>query len=97
MKFRSNCHCNYTIDPQKVIMVREYHNHTLQTKLRHREEEPHNTNRHKTSGIQFKSTPLKDDCLQNQEEHQSLHNKGRLLGQAVILFQCVLIKNGNVS
>ena len=28
----------------------EYHNHTLQTKLRHHKEEPQITNSHKTSG-----------------------------------------------
>ena len=33
-----------------------------------------NINSHKRAGRQLKSTPLKDDCPQNQEEHQSLHN-----------------------
>ena len=35
-------------------MIRKYHNHTLQTNLRHREKESHNTNSHKTSGRQLK-------------------------------------------
>ena len=35
-------------------MIRKYHNHTLQTKPQHREEEPQNTNSHKTSGRQLK-------------------------------------------
>ena len=39
---------------QKVSLNRKYHNHTLQTNLRYREEEPLNTNSHKTSRRQFK-------------------------------------------
>ena len=37
-------------------MIRKYHNHTLQIKLQHREEEPQNISNHKTSGIQSKAT-----------------------------------------
>ena len=39
---------------KQVSMIRKYHNHTLQTNPRHREEEPHIYNYHKTSGIQAK-------------------------------------------
>ena len=35
-------------------MTRKYHNHTLQTNLRHREKEPQNTNFHKILGRQLK-------------------------------------------
>ena len=46
-------------------MVRKYHNHKMQTKLWHREEEPHNN--HETPGRQTKqsnqySLPNQDDC-----------------------------------
>ena len=37
-------------------MIRKYHNHTLQTNLRHSVEEPHNNNNHKTPGRQSKPT-----------------------------------------
>ena len=44
-----------------------YHSHTLQTIHRRHEEEPQNTNSHKTSGRQLKnsnqlSLPRRDDC-----------------------------------
>ena len=47
-------------------MIRKCHNHTPQTNPRHREEEPQNTDRHKTSGRQLKqsnqfSLPHQDD------------------------------------
>ena len=35
-------------------MIRKYFNHTLQTHPRRREEEPQNTNSHRTSGKQIK-------------------------------------------
>ena len=35
-------------------MIKKYHNHTLQTNSRHREEEPQNNNNHKTLGRQTK-------------------------------------------
>ena len=38
----------------EVSMIRQYHNHALQTNPRNREEEPQNTNSHKTSGRQLK-------------------------------------------
>ena len=37
-------------------MIRKYHNHTLHTNPRHREEEPHNSNCHKTSRWHLKSS-----------------------------------------
>ena len=48
-----------------VSMIRKYHNHILQTSLRHCDEEPQNTN--KTSGRQLMqssqpSLPRRDDC-----------------------------------
>ena len=54
---------NYT----KSEYDQEYHNHTLKTNVRHREEEPQNTNSPKTSGRQFKqsnqhSPPCQYDC-----------------------------------
>ena len=47
-------------------MVRKYHNQTLQTKPRHQEEKPKNTNMHKTPGRQLKQSnqlflPRQDD------------------------------------
>ena len=47
-------------------MIRKYHNHTLQTNPRHREEEPQNINS-KASVRQYLqsnqlSLPLQDDC-----------------------------------
>ena len=39
---------------KQVSMIRKYHNHTLQTNPRHREEEPHIYNYHKTPGIKTK-------------------------------------------
>ena len=52
---------------KKVSIIRKYHNHTLQTNLRHSEEEPYNIYGHKTPGRQLKqnnqlSLPRKDDC-----------------------------------
>ena len=48
-----------------MSMIRKYHNHKLQTNLRHHEEEPHNN--HKTSERQTEqsnqlSLPHQDDC-----------------------------------
>ena len=37
-------------------MIMTYHNHTLQTNSKQGEEEPHNTNIHKTSEIEIKQT-----------------------------------------
>ena len=49
-----------------VSMIRKYHNHTLQTIPCHREEEPQNTDSHKTSGRQPKQSNQllahQDDC-----------------------------------
>ena len=39
-----------------MSMTMKYHNHTPQTNPRHREEEPWNTNSHKTSDRQSKAT-----------------------------------------
>ena len=48
-------------------MIRKYHNQTLQTHQWHREEDPQNTNSHKTSERQLKqsnqlSLPRQYDC-----------------------------------
>ena len=47
-------------------MVRQYHNHTLQTNPLHREEETHSTNSPITLNTLFKqpslSLPQRDDC-----------------------------------
>ena len=48
-------------------MVKNYHNHTLQTNQRHREEEPQNIYGNKTSERQLKqgnqlALPRRDDC-----------------------------------
>ena len=53
------------LQPKIVSMIRKYHNHKLQTKPWHREEEPHNN--HVTPGRQTKlsdqlSLPNRDDC-----------------------------------
>ena len=40
------------INVHQETMIRNYHNHKLQTNPRHREEEPHNTNSHRPSGRQ---------------------------------------------
>ena len=39
-----------------VSMNKNYHNHTLETNLRHREEKPQNTNSHRTPGINLSKT-----------------------------------------
>ena len=63
----------YTIK-KHVNLIRKYHNHTLQTNPRYREEESQNTRCHKTSGRQLflskatislslsLSLPHQDDC-----------------------------------
>ena len=48
---------------KQVNMIRKCHNHTSQTNPRHREEEPHSTDCHKTPGRQLK---------QKQSNHLSL-------------------------
>ena len=48
-------------------MIKKYHNHTLQTNPMHGEEEPQNTNSHKTSGRQL-----------NQSKQFSLLRQGDL-------------------
>ena len=57
----------YTKIKTHVSMIRKYHNNTMQTNPRHREEESQNTDFHNTSGRQFKlidhlSLPHQDDC-----------------------------------
>ena len=39
---------------EQVSLIRNYHNHTLQTNPQHRQKETQNTNSHKTSGRQLK-------------------------------------------
>ena len=61
-----------------VSMVMKHHNLTLQTKPQHREEEPQNIYRNKTSVRQLKqsnqlSLPLQDDCKTRMET--VMHNK----------------------
>ena len=58
-------------------MIRKYHNHKLQTTLRHREEEP--LNHHKTPGRQIKqsnqlSLPHQDDCNTRTDTKQRTIN-----------------------
>ena len=48
-----------------VSMIRKYHNYTMQTNQRQREEGPQNTNSHETSGGQLNNQltlPCQDDC-----------------------------------
>ena len=57
-------------------MIRNYHNHTLQTNPRHREEEPQNTNSHKTLERQLKqnnqlSLPRQDDCKTRKDANKT--------------------------
>ena len=74
---------------QKVSMISKYHNHTQQTNPRYLEEEPQNTNSHKTPGRQLKqsnqlSLPRQDDrktrndtgkCITKQRPTKSPHNQ----------------------
>ena len=60
-------------------MIRKYHIHTLQINPKHREEEPQNTNSHKTSGRQLKqsnqlSLSHQDHC-KTREDTKYWHNK----------------------
>ena len=58
-----------TVDMQKGrSMIRKYHNHTLQTSLRHRKEEPQNNVCHKTSG-----RPI--NMIAKLGGHKELNNK----------------------
>ena len=59
--------------PKIVSMIRIYHNHTSQTTLWHREEEP--LNHHQTPGRQIKqsnqlSLPHQDDCNTRTDSKQ---------------------------
>ena len=61
-------------------LSRKYHNHTLQTKPRHREEEPQNTNSHATSGRQLKQgkqllLPRQDDLKLERTQSDAQQNK----------------------
>ena len=61
-------------------MIRKYHNHTLQTNPRNHEEEPQNTDCHKTSGRQLKesnqlSLPHQDDCKTRRTQCTEQQNK----------------------
>ena len=62
-----------------LLSVRKYHNHTLQTNPRHREEDPQNTNSHNTSdGTQCKATislSPKDDWKLDMKLSTALQNK----------------------
>ena len=54
-------------------MIREYHNHKLQTNSRHRQEEP--LNHHETPGRQIMqsnqlSLPHQDDCITRMDTKQ---------------------------
>ena len=46
-------------------------------------------------GCNFGKTDLKEGCSQNAEK--ATHIKGRLLDQAVVLFNCAPFLNGNFS
>ena len=54
----------YQAKPVSKIVIMKCHNHKLQTKARHREEEPQTTNSHKTLGRQLKQDqlPLPRQC-----------------------------------
>ena len=66
-----NCVLQKQIILAKIVgLIRNYHNHKLQTNPWHREEEPHNN--HETSGRQTKqsnqlSLPHQDDCKNRRE------------------------------
>ena len=57
-------------------MIRKFHNHTLPINPLHREDEPQNTNSHKTPERQSKQTNQLSR-LQSYNGHQTLHDKTR--------------------
>ena len=62
---------------KQVSMIRKYHYHVLHTNPRHHEEEPHNTNSHKTSRNQLKqsnqlSLPCQDDCKTREDTKECI-------------------------
>ena len=52
--FSENCYVRILLASKNVKMTRKFHNHTLLTKSRHREEEAKNNNSHMTSRRQYK-------------------------------------------
>ena len=63
-------------------MVGKYHYHILQTKPPHREEEPQNSNSHKTSGKQLKqsnqlSLPHQNGCKTSKDTKHCTTKHGR--------------------
>ena len=59
-------------------MIRKYHNHTLQTTPRHREEQSQNTNSHKTAGRATSSLFLIKVTVP-QAGHKTLNNKTSII------------------
>ena len=62
-------------------MTRKYHNHTLQTNPRHSEQEPQNTDSHKTPGKQLKqsnqfSLPHQDDGKTRKDTKYCISKQG---------------------
>ena len=59
-------------------MIRNYHNHKLQTNPRHHEEGSQNTSSHKTSGRQQKQSNLlslpRQDYFKTRNKHQKKAN-----------------------
>ena len=58
-------------------MIGKYHNHTMQINPRRREEEPQNTNSHKTSGRQLKQSnqltlPREDYCKTRKDKQKCI-------------------------
>ena len=72
----------YLSEKKQVSMIRKYHNHTLQTNPRHHEEEPQNTDCHKTSGRQLKQRKMSDikcwECFFTKMEDE-LDNAKRIV------------------
>ena len=71
----------------------EYHNHTLQTNPRHHEEEPQNTNSHKTPGRQLKKGNMLfflSDCKTSKytqnvitKQGSNTHKKKKTMGRTI--------------
>ena len=64
---------------KQVSMIRKYHNHTLQTILRHREEDPQSINSHKSEGQLKQISQLflarQDDCNLERTQINAYQNK----------------------
>ena len=78
-------------------MIRKYHDHTLQTKQWHHEEESHNNINHKTLGRQSKATsylfPIKVIVTlaraQNNTQQNMEQTENPTIG-ASLLLQCII-------